>query len=66
MASNSERIMEKTRQFQIVYVARTNLCKQTNWPLTKLAGVPQLPHPIGVKRAHVNSPNVEGTVLQTF
>ena len=24
--------MEKTRKFQIVYVACTNLCKQTNWP----------------------------------
>ena len=29
-------------------------------------GIPQLPHyPIGVKRVHVNSPNVEGTVFQT-
>ena len=27
MASNSEQIMEKSRNFQIVYVARTNLCK---------------------------------------
>ena len=30
-------------------------------------GIPQLPHyPIGVKRIHVSSPNVEGTVFQTF
>ena len=30
-------------------------------------GIPQQPHyPIGVKRVHVNSPNVEGTVFQTF
>ena len=27
MASKSERIMEKSRNFQIVYVGRTNLCK---------------------------------------
>ena len=34
--------------------------------ITKL-GLPQPPHyPIGVKRVHVNSPNVEGTVFQTF
>ena len=40
--------------------------KQTMWPLTKL-GIPQLPHyPMGVKRVHVNSPNVEGTVFQIF
>ena len=61
--------MEKTRKFQIVYgfyAAHTNLCKQTNWPLMKL-GFPQLPHyPIGVKRIHVNSPNVEYMVFQTF
>ena len=30
MASNSERIMEKSRNFQIVYVGHTNLTKQTN------------------------------------
>ena len=36
------------------------------WPLTKL-GIPQPPHyPIGVKRVHVNSLNVEGAVFQTF
>ena len=30
-------------------------------------GIPQPPHyPIGVKRVHVNSPNVEGAVFQTF
>ena len=30
-------------------------------------GIPQPSHyPIGVKRTHVNSPNVEGTVFQTF
>ena len=30
-------------------------------------GIPQLPHyPSGVKQVHVNSPNVEGTVFQTF
>ena len=30
-------------------------------------GISQPPHyPIGVKRVHVNSPNVEGTVVQTF
>ena len=58
--------MEKSRNFQIIYAGRTNLSKQTNWPLTKL-GLPQLPHyPIGVKRVHVNSPNVEGTVFQTL
>ena len=34
--------------------------------ITKL-GIPQSPHyPIGVKRVHVNSPNVEDTVFQTF
>ena len=34
--------------------------------ITKL-GIPQPPHyPIGVKRVHVNSLNVEGTVFQTF
>ena len=34
--------------------------------LTNL-GVTQPPHyPIGVRRVHVNSPNVEGTVFQTF
>ena len=39
---------------------------KTNWPLTKL-GIPQPPYyPIGVKRVHVDSPNVEGTVFQTF
>ena len=33
--------------------------------ITKL-GIPQPPHyPIGVKRVHVNSLNVEGTVFQT-
>ena len=58
--------MEKSRNFQIIYAGRTTLWKQTNWPLTKL-GVPQPPHyPIGVKRVYVNSPNVEGTVFQTF
>ena len=29
MVSNSEQIIEKTRNFQKVYAARTNLCKQT-------------------------------------
>ena len=30
-------------------------------------GIPQLQHyPIGVKRVHINSLNVEGTVFQTF
>ena len=34
--------------------------------ITKL-GIPQPPHyPIGVKWVHVNSPNVEDTVFQTF
>ena len=34
--------------------------------ITKL-GIPQPPHyPIGVKRVHVNGPNMEGTVFQTF
>ena len=33
----------------------------------KKLGIPQPPHyPIGVKRVHVNSPNVEGTVFQIF
>ena len=59
MVSNSEQVMEKTRKFQIVYVARTNLCKQTNWPC-------QRPYETGVKRVHVNSPNVKYTVFQTF
>ena len=60
---NSEQIMEKSRNFQIVYAGRTNLSKQTfrNW------GFPQPPHyPIGVKRLQVNSPIVEGTVFQIF
>ena len=44
----------------------SGLSKQTNWALMKL-GIPQLPHyPIGVKRIHVSSPNVEGTIFQTF
>ena len=49
--------MEKTRKFQIGYVACTN--KPTDYAryLTKL-GVPQPPHyPIGVKRVHENSLN---------
>ena len=62
--------MEKSRKFQIVYAARTNLWKQTNCPREipyETVGFPQPPHyPIGVKRAHVNSPNVEGTAFQTF
>ena len=63
---NSERIMEKSINFQIIYAGRTNLSKQNNWPLTKLA-IPQPPHyPVGVKRVHVNRLNVEGTVFQTF
>ena len=34
--------------------------------ITKL-GIPQPPHyHIGVRRVYVNSPNVEGTVFQTF
>ena len=34
--------------------------------ITKL-GIPQPPHyPNGVKRVHINSPNVEGTIFQTF
>ena len=44
----------------------SGLSKQTNWALVKL-GILQLPHyPIGVKRIHVSSQNVEGTVFQTF
>ena len=66
MALNSERIMEKSRNFQIIYIGRTNLSKQTDRPLTKL-GFPQQPHyPIGVKRVQVNSPNVEGTALSNI
>ena len=58
--------MEKSRIFQIINAGRTNLSKQNNFPLTKL-GIPQPPHyPIGVKRVNINSPNVEGTVFQTF
>ena len=44
--------------------AQTFQNKPTNYArsITKL-GIPQPPHyPIGVKRIHVNSPNVEGTV----
>ena len=38
-----------------------------NKPTDIQLGIPQPPHyPIGVKRVHVNSPNVEGTVFQTF
>ena len=44
----------------------SGLSKQTNWALMKL-GILQLPHyPIGVNGIHVSSPNVEGTVFQTF
>ena len=54
--------MEKTQKFQIIYVARTNsVPKPTDHAryLMKL-WFPQLPHyPIGVKRVHVSSPNVE-------
>ena len=48
--------------------AQTFVNKPTDYAryLTKL-GIPQPPHyPIGVKRVHVNSPDVEGTVFQTF
>ena len=55
MALNSERKIGKSRNFQIVYAGRTNLSKQTNWPLTKL-GILKPPHyPIGIKRVHVNT-----------
>ena len=58
--------MEKSRNVQIVYAGRTNLSKQTDRPLTKL-GFPQPPHyPVGFKRVHVNSPNLEGIVFQIF
>ena len=90
MASNSERIMEISRNFQIVYVGCTDLCKHC---ITDHAtgimqlGISEPPHsPIAelslllevgtissawrvqtvVKRVHVNSLNVEGTVFQTF
>ena len=47
MASNSERIMENSRNFHIVYVGRTNLCKHctTNHArgIRKL-GISQPPH----------------------
>ena len=47
MASNSERIMEKSRNFQIVYVGRTNLCKHCTTDhargIMKL-GISQRPH----------------------
>ena len=43
MASNSERIKEKTRTFQIVYVGRTNLCKHCTTNHLKL-GIPRPPH----------------------
>ena len=61
--------MEKTLKFQIVYAARTHLCKQTNWlreiPYeTGVSPTATLPH--WVKRVHVNSPKVEGTAFQTF
>ena len=59
--------MEKTRKFQIIYASHTNLCKQTYARYLKKLGLPQSPHYlIGVKRVHVNSPNVEGTVFQRF
>ena len=48
--------------------AQTFVNKPTDYAryLMKL-GFPQLPHyPIGVKRVHINSPNGEGTVFQTF
>ena len=48
--------------------AQTFVNKPTDFAryLTKL-GFLQLPHyPIGVKRVHVNSPNVERMVFQTF
>ena len=47
MASNSKQIMEKSRNFQIVYAGRTNLCKHLNTDhargIMKL-GVSQPPH----------------------
>ena len=49
--------------------AQTFQNKLTNWPHEKHyeSGILQPPHyPIGVKRVHVNSPNVEGTFFQTF
>ena len=55
--------MEKTWKFQIVYAALTNLCKQTNW-------LHERPYETGVSPtatlSHWDSPNVEGTVFQTF
>ena len=54
--------MEESRNFQIVYAGRKNHARG----IMKL-GIPQPPnYPIGVKRVQVNSPNVEGTVFQTF
>ena len=58
--------MEKSRNIHIIYVGHTNLSKRTNWPLMKLGIAQPLHYPIGVKRVHVNSPNVEGTIFQTF
>ena len=59
--------MEKSRNpnIRIVYSLWAAQTFQ-NKPIMKL-GIPQPPHyPFGVKRVHVNSPNVEGTVFQTF
>ena len=61
--------MEKSRNFQIIYAGRTNLSKENNWPREKqyeTGDFPAATLTIGVKRVHVNSPNVEGMVFQTF
>ena len=62
--------METTWRSQIVYAARTHLCKHTNWlreiPYKTGDSPAALHYPIGVRRVHVNSPNVEGTVFQIF
>ena len=62
--------MEKTRKVQIVYPARTNLCKHCTTDLTRgimKLGIFQPPHyPIAEVLFHVNNLDVEGTVFQTF
>ena len=97
VSSNSARILGKSRNFQIVYAGRTNLCKhcttdhvrgmmkQWGSPSTlshcrgpislslPLAGSNEIvtissawrvQPPTGVKRVHVNSLDVEGTVFK--
>ena len=47
MASHRERIKEKSRNFQIVYVGRTNLCKHCTTDLARgimKLGISQRPH----------------------